>query len=735
MNVSPIPEHGVLLFLVQFSLILFTARFLGALVQKLGQPAVLGELTAGILLGPSVLGAIAPGAQAAIFPSTQLSFHLLEIVSWLGMIFLLFTTGLETNLKVLRQMGRRTMKIVVCDLSVALAVGVTVGHYLPAHFMGSLQNQNLMALFMGVAVSISAIPVLAKILIDLNLIKRNFGVTAVGAAMTEDLIGWVLLSVVMDLAHRGTFDLPSVLRSAAVTVVFLLIALSLGRRLVATLMTWVDERFRQSHMRLTFSVVVVLSCAAITQAIGIHAVFGAFVGGMIVGESTRFRPKDRELVEGASFGIFSPIFFSFAGLQVRLHEMQDWNWFLIVLAAAISAKLIGSYVGSRLGGLGKLESAAMGVGLNARGSMELVLALLGLSAGIISPPLFSIVVMTAVATTIMTPPLLRAIARHIPLHPDEEERLNEQVREDQAIFRKKDMKILIPTAGGPNAATILKFAAPIVKEGKGSLSLLMVREPGRSIRERILKLFGQDSETIDLQKTAETIKGVAQRESITIAPKLVTSESKSDAVLAEAGQGYDLLFLGFHSDEDPYGGEFLEKVVSESPGHVAIFRSKSTRPAEPFRKILVPTKGDSLFPFVFEFAALYADRVPGASLTIAHARTEGWQERARWNPIRRFAKQEAPPVSSPDSGDLVAEAIRSHSKPENQTFATEFKKLGSGNAARLILREANAGDYDLIIVGAVTHLLGGHLFFGHLVSELSHRAPCPLIVVTPRSRG
>jgi Kef-type K+ transport system membrane component KefB len=432
--VVSIPEHAILLLLVQFALILGMARLCGEFIQRVGQPAVLGEIVGGILLGPSVLGLYWPGAFTTIFPPEALSFQLLEMVSWLGLIFLLFLVGLETDVKALRGLGRTTALVTTADLSLTFTSGVVIGYVLPEHFLGFVGNRHVLALFLGVGISITAIPVLAKILLELGMLGRNFGLTALGVGISEDLFGWLCLPVVLDLAQRGRVDVLSVLQALGVTLLFALTAWGLGRRAVPRLFQAVDHRLKMPHRRVTTAVILALGCAAITQYIGIHAVFGAFVAGMLVAQAPRFVPADRNVFEGFSFGVFSPIFFSFAGLQVRLHEVQEWGLFGLILGVAVAGKLLGAFIGGRLGGMKRVECLAMGIGMNARGSMEVVLALLGLSAGIISQELFSIIVLMAMATSLMTPPLLRLIAPYIPLGPDEIERARTQAAEASRIF-------------------------------------------------------------------------------------------------------------------------------------------------------------------------------------------------------------------------------------------------------------------------------------------------------------
>lgn len=726
--IAAIPEQAILLFLVQFGVILLTARLLGELSSRLGQPPVLGELLGGLLLGPSVLGVWAPGVQAVLFPPDPLAFHLLELVSWLGMILLLVIVGLEVDVRVVRKLGSSAFKVTVLGFAITFVAGWWLAKFLPGHLMGPLKDRTILAVFMGTAMSITAIPVLAKILIDLGMMKRNFAITALGAALVEDLIGWVILSVVLDMARHGSGDLSTAGRSLAVTLLFLALAWFVGRPLVVRVMRLVDARLRQPHRRLTVALLVTLACAAATQWIGIHAVYGAFVAGILLGQAARFNAEDRESLEGLAFGVFTPVFFSFAGLKLRLHELHEWDILLIVLSVAVAGKLFGGYVGGRLGGFSRAESAALGVGMNARGAMELVLALLGLSAGIVSSELYSIIVMMAVITTLMTPPLLRALARFIPLSPEEAARLESTAREARSMFRKGDLKALLPTAGGPSAAGLLSFLAPLAAAKRMELSAFMVREPGKSVKESVLRALGWDPLSMDFQAAAAALARRAESFGLRLEPRIVTRPSRAEAVLAESEKGYDVIFVGTHTAEDPLGGSFLAHVVAESPCHVAVYRAGLAAPPGAFTKILLPTKGDPLFPFVLEFASLYAEAVPDASVTVLHAEPG---RRSGWNPLSLLLSEPARPGGM---APLVATALSEHAAKAG-ALRIEQKTVGGDGHVEAILREAAAGRYDLMVLAGIKSLVRERLHFGHSIAEFLRRAPCPVLVLTPARGG
>jgi Kef-type K+ transport system membrane component KefB len=727
-NVSAIPDQAILLFLVQFGCILLVARTMGELASRLGQPAVLGELLGGLFLGPTVLGRWLPAAHAALFPPQPLAMHLLELVGWLGMVLLLAIVGLEVNIRAVKQLGARPLKLTAVDFAATFAAGWVLAHMLPSHLLGPIKDQRILALFMGVMFATTSLPVLAKIFLDLGMMTRNFAVTALAAGLTEDLLGWVLLSVVLEMAHEGAGDLSSAARALLTTLVFLAAALTVGRWLTTRAMRLIDARLTQPHRRLTAALLVVLACAAATQWIGIHAVFGAFVAGILLGQAPRFNADDREALEGLAFGVFTPVFFSLAGLKLDLHAMREWDVLLVVLSAAVVSKLVGGYVGGRLSGFSRAEAGALGIGMNARGAMGLVLALLGLSSGIVSTDLYSIIVVTAAATTLMTPPLLRAIAHFIPLSAEESARLDEAAREARSLFNKGDLKALLPTAGGPSAAGLLSFLAPLAAARRLDLSAYMVRAPGKSIKEAFLRTLGWDPLSMDFQAQAQTLARRAESFGLRLEPRIVTRPDRAEAVLAESEKGYDLIFVGTHTAEDPLGGSFLAQVVAESPCHVAVYRAGLATPPGAFTKVLLPTKGDPLFPFVLEFASLYAESVPDASVTVLHAEAG---RRSGWNP---FSLLLAEPAQGGGMAPLVATALQEHAAKAGSANI-EHKSVAGDGHVEAILREASAGRYDLLVLAGVKSLVRERLYFGNTVQEILRRAPCPVLVLTPARGG
>lgn len=732
-GIEALPEHNVLVLLAQLGVVLFFARLGGAAMSRLGQPAVLGEILAGIALGPSLFGGLAPALHGSLFPREALSFHLLEGVAWIGMILLVFLVGLEVDLKVLRRVGKPAVIIMASTLGACLSVGLGLGIVLPEHLAGPAGRPVVLASFMGLTASVVAVPILAKILLDLNLLQRDLSMAAIGAALAADIALWTGLSVVLDMAHAGKASPMAVAKSLGGCAFVLAAALGPGRPAVRWLFKKVDENLDLPHRRVTLAAVLAFSLAAATHAMGVHAVFGAFIAGLIAGDAARFKHEDREVVDALTNGMLSPVFFSYAGLLVDLRSLAEWGLVGVLVGAWTAAKLSGGYVGARVGGFRVGESLAIGVSLNSGGAMTIVVALLGLSAGIVNAELYSALVAAAVATTLLSPILLRLMAPAIPPSPEELARFERDAREARSAFKKGDLKALLPTAGGASSSPMLALLAPMAAAKRVELSVFMVREPGKSIRERVMRVLGWDPETLDFQAAADSIKKRAEGFGLPLTPRVVTRRDRAQAVLEEAERGHSLLLLGAHSPADPLGGDFLAEVVADSPCHVGLLRGVGTEAAGAFKNILLPTKGDPLFPFVLEFASLYAETVPGCRITVLHVQTE---RKSSWSSFSRLlsgAEDGSPAPRAGAMASLVAETLQEHTSAAGGAGVdVEQKSVKADRASTAILREVGAGGYDLVMLAGVKSLVRERLFFGNTIQELLRRASCPVLVLTPK---
>ncbi len=405
---SQITSHQFLLFLLQVGVLLLFATVLGRLAVKLGQPAVIGELLAGVVLGPSILGHIVPGIQQWLFPAQAEQAHLLDVVGQIGVLLLVGITGAHLDLKILRRRGGAAINISLAGLLIPLALGGGVAFLLPATLMAGSTTRPTFAIFLGVAMCVSAIPGIAKTLADMNLTHRDVGQLILTAGTVDGAVGWFLLSVVSAMAVGGMHGWKVAL-SVGYLIGFVVLAALVGRPLVRRAFQ-LAGRSDDSGPSVATAVVVIIAGAAITQALGLEAVFGAFVAGVLVGAPGAGRPARLASLRTSVMWVFAPIFLATPGLRMDLRALASPSVALaavVVLATAIVSKFAGAYLGARTSRLTRREGLALGAGMNARGVVEVVVAMVGLRLGVISSATYTVIVLVAIVTSVMAPPLLR----------------------------------------------------------------------------------------------------------------------------------------------------------------------------------------------------------------------------------------------------------------------------------------------------------------------------------------
>ncbi|MBI5155429.1 cation:proton antiporter [Candidatus Poribacteria bacterium] len=408
--------HDVTAFLVAVAMLLGFARLLGEVARHFRQPAVLGEILAGIILGPTILGRFAPEWQQALFPMGGPTGVALDAIFLLAVTLFLLVAGMEVDLSTAFRLGRSALIISVFGLAFPFALGFVVAWAAPGLLMEVQPgNELVFALFFATALSISALPVIAKILKDLNLIKTDLGVIVVAAAIINDLAGWIIFAIILGMMGVGNGS--SVGTTILLTLAFAGGMLTLGRLIVHRMLPWLQAHTSWPGGVLGFALSLGLFCAALTERIGIHAIFGAFIFGVALGDSRHMRQRTRETLDQFISFIFAPLFFASIGLQVDFIAGFQPLTVVLVLVVAFAGKILGCAWAGRLAGLPKQEFWAIGLAMNARGAMEIILGLLALQYGVIEDPLFVALVVMALVTS-MTSGLLmeRVLKRKKPLH-------------------------------------------------------------------------------------------------------------------------------------------------------------------------------------------------------------------------------------------------------------------------------------------------------------------------------
>ena len=340
-------------FLFQIIALLVCGRLMGELMQRLGQPPVMGQLIAGILLGPSALGALWPALQHTLFPTGPEQKAMIDAVAQLGILLLLLLTGMETDLAVVRRSRRAAFTVSIAGIIVPFFCGVVVGELLPDTMLPNPGQRLITTLFLGTALSISSVKIVAMVVREVGFLRRTVGQVIVAAAIIDDTIGWIIMSVIFGLALHGGVDLPTLARSLVGTAFFLVLSFTIGRRLVFRVIRWANDRFVSEVPVITAILVVTGLMALTTDAIGVHTVLGAFIAGILVGQSPILTRHIDEQLRGLIVALFMPVFFGLAGLTTDLAVLANTDLLLLTVGLIVIAslgKFSGAVLGGRLGG-------------------------------------------------------------------------------------------------------------------------------------------------------------------------------------------------------------------------------------------------------------------------------------------------------------------------------------------------------------------------------------------------
>lgn len=407
-------SEQVAVFLLSIGIMLFMAKLLGELFTMMKQPAIIGEIIAGIILGPTVLGNISPETFTFLFPSDTILKVAIDGITTLAVVLLLLVSGLEVDLSIVMKYRRIAVSTSVIGIIVPFVMGFGIS-YLSPEFMGLTDPDRrvIFSLFIGTAIAISSLPVIAKILIDLKIFKTQIGFIIISAAMLNDVIGWLIFSLILGMmesgAHGFTFTETLIL-----TIAFLLTALLFIRRLTNKAVPWIQEKLSFPGGILNFILILGFLGAAFTEYIGIHAILGAFILGIAIGDSVHLKEETREIIQQFITNIFAPLFFVSIGLRVNFIANFDFAIVIVLLIIALAGKVTGCGLGARLGGLKKNDALAVGFGMSSSGAMGIIIGLLALQYGLIEDNVFVGLVVMALFTSMTGAPLMNLFLKRTP---------------------------------------------------------------------------------------------------------------------------------------------------------------------------------------------------------------------------------------------------------------------------------------------------------------------------------
>jgi Kef-type K+ transport system membrane component KefB len=700
----PASHDDILRVLVSLALLLVVARALAELATRVGQPPVVGEILAGLILGPSLLSGAFPRLGEWIVPQSVVAGNMIEFVGMLGAMFLLIITGIETDIPLIRRNARTAIGVAAGGLIVPFTLGFVVAQYIPEDLVGDPTMRHVFALFLATAMAVSAIPVVAKVLLDLGLIRRKFGQTVLAAGMIDDTVAWVMLSLVLALAAGNETALGTVF-SAARILVFLGLAATLGRFLINRVLAVVQDRGRSPDRVFTTVVATALAFGALAQALGIEALLGAFVAGIIFGQNPRLPLEVIRRLHTMALAVFAPIFFAIAGLKVDIGALREPRLIalsLLILGVAISGKMLGAYVGARLVGVDSWTAAAYGSALNARGAVEIIIASIGLSLGILSVELYSMVVLTAVVTSVMTPGLVRFFLSKVPSDPADDLRAGRELAE-QTGFRKP-RRILIPVRVRSSVAPVHHVTADIVGR------------VGRSAAVTLMSVVAREEK----QQAYMFLRGLSTL--FRVKPTIRVSASKDPVatILDTATTDFDFMILGAHepaNEHDTLFSPVVDALVRLSPCPTLIVTGLAVDPSNwPPTRILVPTDGTPASRRSAQMAFAFAGE---AQISLLHI-------------VRRseYARLEASSQGFLTQMSQAQEILDDTAELALAYGLTVTKRVvTSPLVADAIIQQASEMEADLIVLGTSLRPGSIRLYLGPQVETILQRSPCPVLLL------
>ncbi|MBO1060567.1 MAG: universal stress protein [Aphanizomenon flos-aquae CP01] len=583
--------HTVVLVLIEVLIVIGLSRLVGLGFKAIKQPLVIGEIFAGIMLGPSLFGLIAPGLAHSLFPAETMPY--LNVLSQIGLIFFMFLIGLELNPKYLS--GNLKTAILISNLSIIVPFASAFGLSFVLYPLVSNNHVNFapFALFLGAAMSITAFPVLARIITENNLQGTRLGTLALTCAAVDDVTAWCILAVAIAVARHGSIDQQAIL-TIIESVVYIGFMFTVGRWFLKRLSKHHHRAGRLSQLVLAIIYMGVVASALITEFIGIHLIFGAFLLGAVM-------PKDEELVRELAIKtedfvliFLLPIFFAYSGLKTQIGLLNSPNlWLLsaLILLVAIGGKYTGAYVAARLSGIDKREASALGWLMNTRGLTELIVLNIGLELGVITPLLFTMLVIMALVTTFMTSPLLEWTYPKRLIRLDIVESEAEIPIEALPEAYIAQYRILVPVANPAAQKGLLQLATAIAVNNRQPavvypLSFIELEEDygfesspneaDRLIAERCQKL----------EELIATLEPPKIRSYIHPIVRISSNVARETAQIAKIEQP-DLVLLGWHRpafSNNRLGGR-VGQILGTTPVDVAVFVDKGGNAIE---SLLVP---------------------------------------------------------------------------------------------------------------------------------------------------
>ena len=619
----------------------------------------------------------------------------------------------------MKRTGRASVAASLAGILIPFACGVALGELLPDSMLPDPGKRLITALFLGTALSIASVKIVATVIAEMNFTRRTVGQIILASAIIDDTVGWIITAIIFSLALKGQVDAFSIAKSVLGTLVFMGLSLTIGRPAVFNIIRWVNDNFESDFAVITAILLIMGVMAIITDLIGVHTVLGAFVAGVLIGESPILTRHIDEQLRGLIFAFFMPVFFGTAGLSADLTILKDPALLALTLgliAIASLGKFSGAFIGGKLAGLTPRESLALGTGMNARGSTEVIVATIGLSMGALNQNLFTMIVTMAVITTVAMPPTLRWALARLPMRKDEKQRLDREDVEAKGFVPKLE-RLLLVIDGSTNG----KFATRIAGIIAGSNAM-----PTTVMHIKTDKKTGKAAANAEKEKAreaGETVKEVAEQAELAntseektdiklVVTTMVEKAPRQEAVAEEAKKGYDLMIIGMEKTairQDQFHDD-VASLAAGFDGPIVVIDARKEHVENPLHgklSILVPVNGTEPSRRAAEIAIALA-RASKAPLTALYIAAGGKKKRSQ----------------------QYEEAILKDIVELAETYEVNLRTSVRANVAteEAILEEMARRRHNLVVMG-VGRRLGEKLFFGDTAAALLEKSGSSLMFV------
>lgn len=705
-------EHQLLGAFLAIAVVLLVARGTAELSRKLGQPEVLGELLGGFLIGPSVFGALFPSAFGTLFLNPAVSLALM-LLSWIGAILLLMIAGMEADLAILRQKMTPGLLAAAGAIAASVGIGTLIG-------IRIFHREATSAFFLGLVLSVTAVSVVAKLLIEREALRRDYAQVMLAAGIAGEVLVWPLISIVSSVQHRAN-PFTAGLRATGLALIFFAFMFTVGRRFTFWAMRRVADATGIPNGELSLVLVLLCVSAACTTLLGLHPLLGAFTFGVLLGKAPRATIALKERIQAVTIALFAPIFFGLAGMRVNLFNLrgaESLKGILVLLVFAGAAKVLFGFLGALAGRLPFWEAAAVGVGLNLKGGTDVVVAIVGTELLLLPSDLYTTYAVVAILTVLVTPPAMNWVAAKTKPGEDELKRLNREEARKLAYLADRE-RVLLPLAQDLFPAVPAKLIAAIAAAKHSEQELFDVTE--LSFGEDLS--FMRSSTPDEIVQASSVLSHAADDEHVGL-HRITTMETESCGAVQEASEGQQLMALGSRGVSGDVAlsfGEVQDQILRQATTDVLLTVSADDDlPA--VRRILVPINGLGHSLAAADVAAYIAKGMKAeiVLLTVVAPRLGPlfWRERKH-----RDLLQAGYTITREAQARIARLDVRQ----------SEMVVLAAA-PAEAVLAEMQRQSYDLLVLGGVMRSNDQGISLGRTVETVLHTVQIPRVVLVSRSQ-